>query len=339
MPPAPVRRALLAVLLGVGWLMLTTAGAQAAAEIVVAIRYLQAQGVSHSHLYLYREDGKLLRQLTNDDSGQEHDPVFSPDGETIVFTRDAAEGDAKTFWSIEPRGGKLHELDEAPPWYAGGKSSTVFTNLDPDLKGGGESSDAPSADEPPKITAPDGVLELTLREDPKDEDDQGDSPGHGRHYELRDKKSGRTTPLGKLPGFEGLYDLLHSSADPKQRFLWEPALQLAFFDLHLNSTDGDTCFALDLTAPASPRIVRLSPNWAAPFPLPGEPAFLTLTENRYVPIPGSAKTANCSYTDRWDAQLKKVRFAREKSAPIAYGASMYRPNGQPAVISIRKGAD
>ena len=113
----------------------------------MAIRYLQAQGVSHSHLYLFREDGKLLRQLTNDDSGQEHDPVFSPDGETIVFTRDPAEGD-KTIWSIEPRGGKLHELDEAPPWYAAGKSSPFFTNLDPDPKGGGESSDAPSPDDP-----------------------------------------------------------------------------------------------------------------------------------------------------------------------------------------------
>jgi hypothetical protein len=33
-------------------------------EIVIAIRYLEAAGVSHSHLYLYREDGRLLRQLT-----------------------------------------------------------------------------------------------------------------------------------------------------------------------------------------------------------------------------------------------------------------------------------
>jgi hypothetical protein len=24
------------------------------------------------------------------------------------------------------------------------------------------------------------------------------------------------------------------------------------------------------------------------------------TENRYVPIPGSEKTANCSYVERWD---------------------------------------
>ena len=39
-------------------------------------------------------------------------------------------------------------------------------------------------------------------------------------------------------------------------------LRLAFFGLHLNSTDGDTCFALDLNGP---KLVRLSPNWAVVF--------------------------------------------------------------------------
>ena len=34
-------------------------------EIVIAIRYLQADGISHSHLYLYREDGKLLRSRSH----------------------------------------------------------------------------------------------------------------------------------------------------------------------------------------------------------------------------------------------------------------------------------
>jgi hypothetical protein len=43
-------------------------GAYADSELVIAIRYLQAQGTSHSHLYLYHENGKLLRQLTKDNS-------------------------------------------------------------------------------------------------------------------------------------------------------------------------------------------------------------------------------------------------------------------------------
>ena len=68
-------------------LTLISLQARADSEIVIAIRYLHAQGTSHSHLYLYREDGKLLRQLTNDNSGQDSGPIFSPDGETVVFTR------------------------------------------------------------------------------------------------------------------------------------------------------------------------------------------------------------------------------------------------------------
>ena len=55
---------------------------------------------------------------------------------------------------------------------------------------------------------------------------------------------------------------------------------------------GDTTFALDLT---NSRRIRLSDNWDTPIPLPGEPAFLTLTGNRYVEIPNSSKTANRSY--------------------------------------------
>ena len=84
------------------------------------------------------------------------------------------------------------------------------------------------------------------------------------------------------------------------------------------------------------RIVNLSPNWAAPFLLPGEPAFLTFTSVRYVPIPGSKKTANCSCPERWDAALTKVRYAKENSAAILYGASIFRPGREPAEIFIRK---
>src|SRR5213596_2072544 len=101
---------------------------RAASEIVIAIRYLQAEGTSHSHLYLYREDGKLLRQLTSDNSGQDVDPIFVPDGETIVFTREKP-NDTREFWSIDPRGTKLKKLDAAPDWYSATKSSPYFTSL------------------------------------------------------------------------------------------------------------------------------------------------------------------------------------------------------------------
>jgi Tol biopolymer transport system component len=94
----------------VGLLLLSTPPiSRGDSEIVVAIRYLQAKGTSHSHLYLYREDGKLFRQLTNDNSGQDSDPIFAPNGETIVFTREEP-NDTREF--SEHRS-SWHEAEEA----------------------------------------------------------------------------------------------------------------------------------------------------------------------------------------------------------------------------------
>ena len=116
--------------------------AQGASEIVIAIRYLHAQGASHSHLYLYREDGKLLRQLTKDNSGQDSAPIFSPDGETIVFTREKP-NNVREFWSVTPRGTDLKKLDAAPDWYARAKSSPCFKNVEPQNAGSADATSSP----------------------------------------------------------------------------------------------------------------------------------------------------------------------------------------------------
>jgi hypothetical protein len=334
-------RCVLGILVLTGTSFLLGTPARGASEIVIAIRYLQAEGTSHSHLYLYREDGKLLRQLTNDNSGQDSAPIFGPDGSVIVFTREKSSS-VREFWSIEPLGKTLKKLEAAPDWYTSAKSSPYFTNVEteesasPNPSVSPEESASPTTTPTPTYKSPDGAFELILREDPNDENDQIDGPGHGKHYLLRDLKTGAETEFGKLPGFYGVFGLLHDSQDKNQHFLFEGPLHLAFFDLHLNSTDGDTVFALDVTGP---RLVRLSPNWAAPIPLPGEAAFLTFTENRYVPIPGTKKTANCFYMEHWDEKLNKVRYALEKSAALCYGASMYRPGKNPGVITLRRGAD
>jgi hypothetical protein len=328
-------RLILRALIIISALAILTTQAWADAEIVIAIRYLQAEGTSHSHLYLYREDGKLLRQLTNDNSEQDSGPIFAPDGSMIVFTREKP-NDVREFWSVEPLGKTLKKLDAAPDWYVGAKSSPYFTNIEPEESASATPAPSPAATLVPIYKSPDDSVELVLREDPKDEDDQGDGPGHGKHYLLRDLKTGAETEFDKLPGFYGVFGLLHEKQDKDQHFLFDGPLRLAFFDLHLNSTDGDTVSALDLTGP---RLVRLSPNWAAPIPLPGQAAFLTFTENRYVPIPGSKKTANCSYMERWDEKLNKIRYAREKSAARCYGASMYRPGLSAPTITMRRSSD
>ena len=301
----------------------------APAEIVVAIRYLQQAGVSHSHLYLYRADGKLLRQLTKDDNGQDSNPVFAPDGETIVFTRVNDSG-GTDFWSVEPRGGNLHQILAAPAWYAGTKTSPTFRDLEDDPDAGkpragdlGGKQGAPN--DPPVYRAPDGSVEMVLEVPP------ADGKEHGKSYLLRDLKTGASVEMSQLAGGYGPFDLLALEQDKDQRFLIVPPLRVAFFGLHLNSTDGSTVFALDL---AGKRLVRLSPNGALPVPLPDEPAFLTLAENRYVPFGDGKKTANCSYLEHWDAGLKKVRYAREGAAAACYGASLYRPGKIPATVNV-----
>ena len=69
-------RSSLQILIVAGAFSLLATTVRGASEIVIAIRYLQATGTSHAHLYLYREDGKLLRRLTNDNSGQDVAPIF-----------------------------------------------------------------------------------------------------------------------------------------------------------------------------------------------------------------------------------------------------------------------
>lgn len=322
-----------------GLFVLLAVELRAASEIVVAIRYLQSEGVSHSHLYLYRDDGKFLRQLTTDNSGQDMDPVFAPDGETIVFAHEK-EGSPLEFWNVRPLGGAPTKLEAAPDWYTQTKTSSYFTNRDatnPDSSSPSASPATPGLiGERKSYKAPDGSVELILREDPSDPDDQVNGERHGKHYVLRYLKTGIQADFGALPGFFGVYEILHDRQDPDRHFLFEGLLRMAFFGLHVNSTDGDTTFALDLNGS---RFVRLSPNWAAPVPLPGEAAFLTLAENRFVPISGSTKTANCSYVEHWDAQLQNIRYAKPKAAAIFFGASMYRPERTPPVITIRQNAD
>jgi len=316
------------------------AAAGAPAELAVAIRYLQAEGTSHAHIYLYREDGKLLRQLTKDDSGQDFDPIFAPDGQTIVFRREKKSG-AIEFWSIDPLGRAQKQLPAAPEWYTSAEDAPFFTNADLEPDPSPETSPAPTAvpgaAEPPRTyRASDGSVEVVVRRLASDEEDSINGEGTGKHFLIRDLRAGEEKEMGTLPGFVGLWDVIHRKGDMEQVYLFEGELRLVFFSLHLNSTDGDTVFALDLN---NSRFLRLSPNWAAPIPLPGEPAFLTFTYNRYVPIPGSKKTANCLYLERWDAKLNKVRYAREGSAAICYGASVYRAGRTPAVIVLKRKAD
>ncbi len=154
---------------------------RAASEIVIAIRYLQAEGTSHSHIYLYREDGKFLRQLTGDNSGQDVDPVFAPDGETIVFSREK-EGSPVEFWSVRPLGGQSTKLDSAPDWYEQVKTSPYFTNRDKSTESAAPAPE--SAQTSPLASAAGMIGEADL---------QGARWLGGINFARRSKRSGRSS--------------------------------------------------------------------------------------------------------------------------------------------------
>ncbi|HEY4271851.1 MAG TPA: hypothetical protein VGM65_07585 [Candidatus Udaeobacter sp.] len=401
----------------IGVFALTATASRGDSELVVAVRYLQAKATSHSHLYLYREDGKLLRQLTNDNSGQDSDPIFASDGETIVFTREKPDG-THEFWSIDPLGKKLVKLTAAPDWYSGAKSSPAFTSSEDEESPEStptsppEQSASPSAtvenvqqnqhqsttaldavadaaDRPPQpIKAPDGSGEIFWRKGK-----EGEGPEEPLNWIMwfRDLKSGQEKEIGRLPAFPSFEPLqVHRGKDGRgpsdvdgqresvgereldNQFLFDGSARFVFFSTHLDSQSGSTVMAFDFN---KRKLIRLSPNWATPIPLPGEAAFLTLTENRYVQIPGTTKTAICFYLERWGADIKEdclekrwaaeiqqelfedeswhglelehpicagepeVRYTRKNSAALFYGASMYRPGKNPAVIIVRNGAD
>src|SRR4051812_33468295 len=174
-------RPFIALILGAASAIYFQSLAYADSEIVIAIRYLQAEGTSHSHLYLFLEDGKLLRQLTNDNSGQDSAPIFAADGSMIVFTRERS-NNVREFWSIDPLGKTLKKLEAAPDWYTSAKSSPYFTNIEteepasPNSSGSPEASVSPTATPIPTYKSPDGSVELILHDDPNDEDDQVDGP-------------------------------------------------------------------------------------------------------------------------------------------------------------------
>jgi hypothetical protein len=302
---------------------------------------LQPQGTSHSHLYLYREDGKFLRQLTNDNSGQESAPIFSPEGETIIFTCEKPKN-VHEFWSVQPRGTNLKKLDTVPGWYTQAKSSPYFTNSEPEESAAATPSTSPtesaspSPTPPPKCKAPDDSVELILRENPKDEDDQIAGPGHGKHFALRDMKTGTETEFGKIPEFYGAFDILHDNQDSNRHFLFEGPLRIAFFGLHLNSTDRDTVLALDLNGP---RFIRLSPKMGR-----------TDSSTRRTGVPhvhGKSLRSHSGQQENGELLLHRAlgrqaephSLCARKSAALCYGMSMYRPGLTPAVIILRRSSE
>jgi len=306
-------------------------------NVTVSIRYLQIRGTSYAHIYLYSGQGALIRPLTAGSEGQDVDPIFAPDGREVVFTRKLKKG--HEVWAVQTSGANLHVLSSKPAWYRPDADETPrFTSLTmewetwyknlPDPAIGATPQPSPTSTPPlARLVAPDESIELILDRNAAAEQNY-DNSQRGKLYRLRDRKTGHESLIREWPGFETLWDPLHLRGNEDWYFLFEPPLKTIFFFVHLNSTDGDTVYALDLN---DQKVVRLSPNYATPIPFDGDPSFFTVTEERYLPLGDGKRTVNCSYLDRWDAGFHRTRFGRSVPA-IFGGASVFRRNHPPLII-------
>jgi hypothetical protein len=285
-------------------------------RLAIAIRYLQIHGVSHSHIYLYRGDGKLLQQLTDDKIGQDFDPIFSPDGSEVVFKK--VRNTADEFWLIKLDGTGLHRLDCAPQWYTQAVFQKPprfdyppFVSLpsDPDQQ---RLADYVKAGEV-VYNAPDNSVAIVLKDKLSEADPAKD--WYPKDLYLRESQDRTDALISELP-FVSLEasssraeNVMRRTAvagqryEPKSQdaagaldgvlacngspFLFVGDLRVAFLRQHRGSTFCEGFFALDIN---TRRLRELIPNCGDIIPLKGRPAFFCICNERY---PARRWQANC----------------------------------------------
>lgn len=314
------------------------------ARLVMAIRYLQVTGTSHSHLYLYSGSGKVLRQLTSAAEGQDRDPVFSPDGKLVVFRR--AFKSRNELWSVAPDTGQPKRLTTVPTWYFELLKRPLPTFDFPPFTPVGDPPELRIKDfvgpDDVHYPAPDGSAELLLKL-------RGDADPHEDFFPKepwlveKDKPPVKVSDLpftafeGSAPEEENTmrkagpanehYDTGKQVGDldgvmvyQGSPFILAPPLRVAIVRQHRGSTFGEGYFAVDLNTHTLHEIV---PTNGDIYVIPGTRGFFCANYERYLPLGDGKRTVNCSFLDLWNAQLQRTRFCAPKVAEF-YGACLYQ---------------
>lgn len=330
-------------------------------SVVVAIRYLQIDGTSHAHLFLFDRNAVQVRQLTSDNSGQDRNPVFSPDGRVIVYQRRLK---SRVQWrSVQITGKDDRRLKVAPAWYSKPAKKPALFDFPEAVPDGAGGERLYTASKPGDIVfkTRDDSAAIVLKDAAANPVDPHDPNWYPKLSYLREKAHEHDDAIESFPIFGPAREMgenefwsapLRRGEVPNERhpnedhsvfgaseecvmlhkkspFLEVPPLRTAFFSQHRGSTDGMGLFALDLK---TRRMMELAPNGGSIILLPEVPCFACVCDQRYLPL-GDGRTANCSYLDLWDSQMRRTRFAEKKPAQF-HGASLLVNSRPPLVISI-----
>jgi hypothetical protein len=299
-------------------LLLTFAFAaiSARADVVASIRYFKAEGVSHYHLFLFRDDGTLVRQLTSPEDAHDVGPKFIERGQAILFTR--KQGKKEQTWRIGTDGIGLRKLSKAPAGFP--------VKADPPSYFAHETEEKL---QPPWEPVPDGFRmavpgsKVELLTTNKDESGNvRQVMGTFHHIVMHDTESGTKVDLAVDRGEEiWMCGWMTCQGTP---FLQREGMSVAFFYQTFGSSDVYRVGAIDLLRE---KVVPISQHNPADFvPHGTRPGFFSICSEFYQDLPGTSLVVNCLYLDWWDKDFKRVRFSQKLS--LFGGASIFVA-GQP----------
>lgn len=285
------------------------------AWVVVSMRQYLIEGSSRIHLYLYSFDGKFQKVLTNDPGFNDLNPVFSDDGKSILFSREAADkahASQAGKYELDLASSTIHRFDSRNYY-------STYSLIDRFSSAFGPGSDGWLNIDAKMYQSPDGRFSITENENPAR--DKTDPESGNEHVYSATTPGKQPVLLAGLPGFiptneiDGYESFFIGNGSP---YIMSDDMALVFLRHHLGSTDGEEIWGLDLTTMKG---AKISPNGAEIYHPPSAPGVFIVAEARYLPLGATGKTVNCSYLEWWDPHLKETRYGPDLS--VFYSAAIF----------------
>jgi len=279
--------------------------------VVAANRQYVVKGDSTIHLYLYGLDGKLRKQLTNDPGQDDHSPMFSHDGKSVLFSR------VTTGAGLPNQSGKyiLKLADDTMTRVADGAASDAalrdyapttetleFGDMAFDGNALGDNGQGTMA-----LTSPDKSYELIeVRTD------------SSSTHKLKSPGSTKLQLVSSFPGYKKITDdymedgFLASKEGP---FLLGPKPYGALFV----NRHRDSMWALDLHGK---RWHELEPDWVpGDVYAPKNKGGFYFVKCSLEPLGDTGKTVLSGYLEWWNSSFQSVLLSPPLS--VNYGAATY----------------